>query len=110
MKSSVKSEICLKIFDYFVDNNDKEKTIESIALDLGLSSVEVERCFKTLPSYFTQNENTQSFSLNKAEDINRDSLIKLLKSKTAKKVGLLFWFLIFFTIGISLMTVIISKG
>ena len=106
----MKSEVYLKVFDYFVDNKDKEKTIESVSSALSLSSKEVQKCLQTFPTYFIQNEGMASFTLNNAENLNRDSLVKLLKTKAAKKVSLLFWFLIFFSIGISLMTVIISKG
>ena len=106
----MKLENCTKIYDYFLEKGDEEKTVSSISEALGITPDEVGKCLSTFTSHFVQLEDSGAYALNNAEGRNKESLVAEYNSKNFKKVGLLFWFLIFFTIGISLFTVIISKG
>jgi hypothetical protein len=101
---------CLKIYDYCSENTDIHITAVLLSEKLDLPAAQVEKCLNTYSSHFVKSADGDTYSLNSDKVVTRDSLIAAYKKSDAKKIGLVFWFLIFFTISISLFTVIISKG
>lgn len=106
----MKPEYCIKIYDHLLENTNTDNSISSIAKSLNISESDVEACMNTLPSFFIKKEAISLYTLSQEEAANREALLLKLNPKKPNKNGGIFWFLILFTIGISLFTVVISKG
>lgn len=106
----MKPENCTKIYDYLLENSEMENSISSISDSLNIAETEVEECITKMASYIVKKEDADYYAVNQEESKNRDTLLQELHKTGANKVGGVFWFLILFTIGMSLFTIFISKG
>ena len=106
----MKPENCKKIYDYLLENSEMDNSISSISDSLNISKSEVEECITTMASYFVKKKDSDYYAVNQEESKNRDAFLQELHKTSANKVSGVFWFLILFTIGMSLFTIFISKG
>ncbi len=101
----MKLENCTKIYDYLLEQDGAGVSVATIANELQMAPAEVEACLNTLNSSFIKVNGTDSYTVNRAEGFDQASMVKEFEEKCATKNMSLFWYMIFFTIGISLMTV-----